>query len=98
MTPETGPCTWPVPSPADTARALEGIGGDIARGLPPKPGDALIVLAAIRADAAPDPAPDPDPDPDPDQPIPFALTAKAHAALTHDGTPVPAPARSRTRP
>ena len=41
--------TWPVPSPADTARALEGIAGDIRRGLPPKTDDALIFLAAIRA-------------------------------------------------
>jgi len=40
---------WPAPSPADTARAAEGIAGDIWRGLPPKIDDALIFLAAIRA-------------------------------------------------
>ena len=72
MTPATDPYTWPVPSPADTARALAGISGDIRRGLPPKIDDALIFLAAVRAaDAAPDPG----------QPIPFTLTPKARALL-----------------
>jgi hypothetical protein len=75
MTAVTDRYTWPVPSPADTARALAGISGDIARGLPPKVDEALIVLAAIRAAAA-----------DPDQPVPFTLTAKAHATLGQDGT------------
>ena len=69
--------TWPTPSPADTARALAGIDGDIRHGLPPKIDDALIVLAAVRAaDSAPDQ----------DQPIPFTLTPKAHAELDPDGT------------
>ncbi len=77
MTPTTGRCTWPVPSPADTARALTGISGDLRHGLPPKIDDALIVLAAVRAATT---------DPGPDQPIPFTLTAKAHAALDQDGT------------
>jgi hypothetical protein len=78
MTPATDHYIWPVPSSADTARALAGISGDIARGLPPKIDDALIVLAAVRAaDAA---------DADPGQPVPFTLTAKAHAALDLDGT------------
>lgn len=64
--------TWPTPDPADTARALAGIDGDIRHGLPPKVDDALIVLAAVRAaDATPDPG----------QPIPFTLTPKAHALL-----------------
>jgi hypothetical protein len=77
MTPVTDRYTWPTPSPADTARALAGIDGDIRRGLPPKLDDALILLAAIRvADTALDP----------DQPVPFTLTAKAHAALDQDGT------------
>jgi hypothetical protein len=67
---------WPIPDPADTARALAGIDGDIRRGLPPKVDDALIVLAAVRAADA---------TPDPDQPIPFTLTAKAHAAIDQDG-------------
>jgi hypothetical protein len=40
---------WPVPSPADTAHALEGIDGDIRHGLPPKIGDVLVFLAAIHA-------------------------------------------------
>ena len=72
MTPATDPYAWPVPSPADTARALTGISGDIARGLPPKVDDALIFLAAVRAaDATPDPG----------QPIPFTLTPKALALL-----------------
>ena len=71
MTPATDHYTWPVPSPADTARALAGIGGDIARGLPPKLDDALIFLAAVRADATPSSG----------QPIPFTLTAKALALL-----------------
>ena len=78
MTTATGHYVWPVPSPADTARALVDIGGDISRGLPPKIDDALTVLAAVRAaDAA---------DADPGQPVPFTLTAKAHAALDLDGT------------
>jgi hypothetical protein len=68
MTPATDPCAWPVPSPADTARALTGISGDLCRGLPPKTGDALTVLAAVHAA-------------DPDQPVPFTLTPKAHALL-----------------
>ncbi len=68
---------WPVPSPAEVARALAGISGDIARGLPPKIEDALIVLAAVRAA---------DSEPEPEQPIPFTLTANAHAALDEDGT------------
>jgi hypothetical protein len=80
MTPATD-YTWPVPSPADTARALASISGDIARGLPPKIDDALIFLAAVRADAT-----DPEPDRDPDEPVPFALTLKGHAALDQDGT------------
>ena len=63
---------WPVPADADTVRALDGISGDLARGLPPKLGETLIVLAAVRAaDAAPDP----------DQPVPFTLTPKARALL-----------------
>lgn len=49
MTPVTDRYTWPAPSPADTARALAGIDGDIRHGLPPKIDDALIVLAAARA-------------------------------------------------
>ena len=77
MTSAADPYAWPVPAPADTARALEGISGDIARGLPPKIDDALIFLAAVRAA---------DDTPGPDQPIPFTLTAKAHAALDQDGT------------
>jgi hypothetical protein len=76
MTPATG-YAWPQPSPADTARALEDISGDLRRGLPPKLDDALIVLAAARAA---------DTDPDPGQPIPYTLTAKAHAALDADTT------------
>ena len=72
MTPATDRYAWPVPSPADTARALAGISGDLWRGLPPKIDDALTVLAAVRAADA---------TPDPDQPIPFTLTPKAHAAL-----------------
>lgn len=68
MTPATDPYTWPVPSPADTARALTGIDGDLRRGLPPKIDDTLIFLAAVRAA-------------DPDQPVPFTLTPKAHALL-----------------
>ena len=76
MTPAADPYAWPVPAPADTARAAAGICGDLRRGLPPKTGEALIVLAAIHAADAPDP----------DQPIPFVLTAKAHAALDQDGT------------
>jgi hypothetical protein len=68
---------WPVPAPADTARALEDIGGDLARGLPPKLDDALTVLAGLRAASAA---------PGADEPIPFTLTAKAHAALDQDGT------------
>lgn len=75
MTPATDQYIWPIPSPADTARALDGISGDIARGLPPKIEDALIFLAAVRAADA---------DPDPDRPIPFTLTAKAHAELDQD--------------
>ncbi len=77
MTHATDHYAWPTPSPADTARALAGISGDIERGLPPKVDDALIFLAAIRA--ADDTA-------DPDQPVPFTLTAKAYAALDEDGT------------
>ena len=78
MTTATGHYAWPVPSPADTARALAGIDGDLRHGLPPQIDDALIVLAAVRAaDAA---------DADPGQPVPFTLTAKAHAALDLDGT------------
>ncbi len=69
MTPATDPCTWPIPTPADTARALAGICGDIRRGLPPKLDDALIFLAAVRAAS------------DPGQPIPFTLTPKARALL-----------------
>jgi hypothetical protein len=76
MTTTTGRYTWPVPSPADTARALTGISGDLRHGLPPKVDDALIFLAAVRAA---------DTEPDPDRPIPFTLTAKAHAALDEDG-------------
>ena len=75
MTPAPDPYSWPVPSPADTDRALTGIGGDIARGLPPKLDDALIVLAAVRAAD------------NPNQPVPFTLTPRAHAALDSDGTP-----------
>jgi len=67
---------WPVPTLADAARALAGISGDITLGLPPKLDDALIVLAAVRADTTPGP----------DEPVPFTLTAKAHAALDQDGT------------
>jgi len=68
MTPVTDRYTWPVPDPADTARALASISGDIRCGLPPKLDDALIVLAAVRAaDTASDPG----------QPIPFTLTAKS---------------------
>jgi hypothetical protein len=77
MTLVTDRYTWPAPSPADTARAITGIDGDIRRGLPPKLDDALIFLAAIRAAEAA---------PDPDQPVPFTLTAKAHAELDQDGT------------
>ena len=77
MTPMADHYTWPVPGPADIARALESISGDIQRGLPPKIDDALIFLAAIRAADA---------TPSPDQPVPFTLTAKAHAALDQDGT------------
>ena len=40
---------WPVPSPADTAHALEGIDGDIRHGLPPKVGDVLVFLVALHA-------------------------------------------------
>ena len=69
MTPATDHYTWPVPSPADTACALAGISGDLRRGLPPKIEDALILLAAVRADDADDC----------DQPVPFTLTPKAHA-------------------
>ena len=76
MTAVTDRYTWPTPSPADTARALAGICGDIRRGLPPKIDDALIVLAAVRAATT---------SPDPGQPIPFTRTAKAHAALDQDG-------------
>jgi hypothetical protein len=65
-------CTWPMPSPADTALALEDMSGDIARGLPPKADDVLIVLAAARAA---------DTIPDPDAPVPFILTSKARALL-----------------
>jgi hypothetical protein len=72
MTLATDHYLWPVPSPADTARALAGIGGDIRRGLPPKIDDALIFLAAVRAAGTV---------PDPDQPIPFTLTPKARALL-----------------
>jgi hypothetical protein len=68
MTTATGHYPWPVPSPADTARALAGISGDLSRGLPPKIDDALTLLAAVRAA-------------DPDQPVPFTLTPKAHALL-----------------
>ena len=57
MTPATDHYTWPVPSPADTARALAGISGDIRRGLPPKIDDALIFLAAVRAARHPRPRP-----------------------------------------
>jgi hypothetical protein len=71
MTPATNSYTWPVPSPADTARALAGISGDIRRGLPPKLDEALIFLAAVRAGTTPDPG----------QPVPFTLTAKALALL-----------------
>ncbi len=67
---------WPVPAPADAARALDGISGDLARGLPPKLDDALTVLADLRAGFAA---------PGADQPVPFTLTAKAHAALDQDG-------------
>jgi hypothetical protein len=66
---------WPVPSTADAARALAGISGDIARGLPPKLDEALIFLAAVYAA-----------DPGPDQPVPYALTAKAHTVLDQDDT------------
>jgi hypothetical protein len=75
MTVLTGRYSWPIPDPADTARALAGIGGDIRHGLPPKLDDALIVLAALRASTAPGP----------DRPVPFALTPKAHAELDTDG-------------
>jgi hypothetical protein len=68
--------TWPVPSPADVARAAAGIHGDARRGLPPKTGDALIFLAAVHAF---------DTTPGPDDPIPFTLTPKAHATLDTDG-------------
>ena len=50
MTTATDRYAWPVPSPADTARAIADIGGDLWRGLPPKIDDALILLAAARAD------------------------------------------------
>jgi hypothetical protein len=80
MTPVTDRYTWPTPSPADTARALAGIDGDIRRGLPPKIDDALIVLAAVRAAEA---------TPDLDQPVPFTLTPKAHAELDSDSPPGP---------
>ena len=63
---------WPVPSPADTARAIADIGGDLWRGLPPKIDDALTVLAAVRAADA---------TPGPDEPIPFTLAPKADALL-----------------
>lgn len=78
MTPATGRYTWPIPDPADTARAAAGISEDLRHGLPPKTGDALIILAALHAvdTAAPGPG----------QPIPFVLTARAHAALDQDGT------------
>ena len=80
MTPAPGRYTWPDPDPADTARAAASISADLRHGLPPKTGDALIVLAAIHAiDTV-------EPDPDPGQPIPFTLTAKAHAALDQGGT------------
>jgi len=67
---------WPVPAAADAARALEGISGDLARGLPPKLDEALIFLAALHAADA---------DPGPDQPVPYTLTPKAHAALDDHG-------------
>ena len=70
MTPATDQYTWPVPSSADTARALVGISGDIGRGLPPKLDDTLIFLAAVRAANA-----------NPDEPVPFTLTPKARALL-----------------
>jgi hypothetical protein len=60
--------TWPVPADADAARALDGISGDLARGLPPKLDEALIFLAAVRAA-------------DPDRPVPYTLTPKASALL-----------------
>ena len=72
MTTATDQYLWPVPSPADTARALVDIGGDISRGLPPKIDDALTVLAAGRAAGTA---------PGPDQPIPYTLTPKARALL-----------------
>ncbi len=76
MTPAADRYTWPMPGPADTARAVAGISGDLRRGLPPKIDDALIFLAAVRAADTPDPG----------RPIPFTLTAKAHAALDQGGT------------
>jgi len=72
MTPQTGQYAWPVPSAADAARALVGISGDIARGLPPKLDDALIFLAAVRAAGT---------GTGPDEPVPFSLTPKARALL-----------------
>jgi hypothetical protein len=72
MNPSADRYVWPVPSPADAARALAGISGDIARGLPPKLDEALIFLAAVRAA---------DDDPGPDQPVPFTLTPKACTLL-----------------
>jgi hypothetical protein len=80
MTAVTDRYTWPDPDPADTARALAGIGGDIRHGLPPKVDEALIVLAAVRAAGTA-------PNPDPDQPVPFTLTPQAHAELDTDGAP-----------
>jgi hypothetical protein len=82
MTPATDRCTWPVPSPADTARATAGISADLDHGLPPEIGDALIVPAAIHAADA---------TPDPDQPISFTLTAKAHTALDQGGARIRRP-------
>jgi hypothetical protein len=74
MHPDPG-YAWPVPSPADTARALTGITGDIARGLPPKLDEALIFLAALHAaNSAADGS-------GLDQAVPYTLTARAHAAL-----------------
>lgn len=43
----TGHCTWPVPSPADAARAAAGIAGDTRRGLPPKTSELLMLLAFV---------------------------------------------------